>query len=160
VRNRLFLGLLVGAALTIGLTACGSDDEDAASDTAATPQATTQAAATSAATQVPAAAAATPATPQAITVRAGDFFYEPSPLSAKVGTIVVTMQNVSTENRPHTFVVKGRDGSDMAKTERIAAGQSGTLEFTIREAGAYEYYCNLPGHADRGQKGTLTVTAS
>jgi uncharacterized cupredoxin-like copper-binding protein len=48
----------------------------------------------------------------------------------------------------------------MAKTDRIAAGQSGAVEFTIQEAGAYEYYCSLPGHADRGQKGTLTVTAS
>ena len=28
MRNRLFLGLLAGAALTIGLTACGSDDDD------------------------------------------------------------------------------------------------------------------------------------
>jgi uncharacterized cupredoxin-like copper-binding protein len=47
----------------------------------------------------------------------------------------------------------------MAKTDRIMPGQSGRLEFTIREAGTYEYYCNLPGHADRGQKGTLTVTS-
>jgi uncharacterized cupredoxin-like copper-binding protein len=165
VRKRLILGLLAGAALTLALTACGgSDDDDAAGEATAAPQATS-AAATAAATPAPAAAATTAPTqaaaaaPQAIELRAGDFFYEPSTLNAKAGTIVVTMQNVSDGNRPHTFIVKGKDGSDMAKTDRIMPGQTGKLEFTIREAGTYEYYCNLPGHADRGQKGTLTVTS-
>src|SRR3712207_687361 len=40
VRNRLILGMLAGVALTAALTACGgSDDDDAASDATAAPQA-------------------------------------------------------------------------------------------------------------------------
>lgn len=164
-RNRLILGLVAGAALTAALTACGgSDDKNEAASTAS-PQGPS-AAATIVASSAPAAAATSAATqaasaaPQAIAVKAGDFFYDQTALTVKPGAVVVTMQNVSDGRRPHTFYIKGKDGSDVVKSEEIAPGQTGTIEFTIREAGTYEYYCNLPGHASRGQKGVLTVAAS
>ncbi len=76
------------------------------------------------------------------------------------GAVVVTMTNEGPE-RPHTFVVKNKSGDgDLAKTERVAQGQMATLEFNVTEEGTYEVYCNLPGHADRGQRGTLTVSRS
>jgi uncharacterized cupredoxin-like copper-binding protein len=36
-------------------------------------------------------------------------------------------------------------------------GKSGWLEFETTEAGAYEFYCTVPGHKDAGMRGTLTV---
>jgi uncharacterized cupredoxin-like copper-binding protein len=160
VRNRLFLGLLAGAALTIGLTACGSDDEDAASDTSATPQAT-QAAATTALTQAPAAAATqAPAAPQAVEVKMGDFYFEPKEIAVRSGAVKATLVNQA-ERREHTYVIKNKGGSgDLAKSSEVTAGQSVTFDFTLTEEGVYEVYCSLPGHASRGQVGTITVTAS
>ena len=164
MRNRLILGLLAGVALTAALTACGGSDDDTASDATAAPQATS-AAATTAATSAPAAAATTAPTqaaavPTAFTIKAGDYFYEPTELRARPGTITVTMTNEGPE-RPHTFNVKNKSGDvDLAKSERVNVNGTTTLEFTIMEDGAYEVYCSLPGHADRGQRGTLTVSRS
>jgi plastocyanin len=175
VRNRLILGLLAGVVLTAALTACGgSDDDDVASEATAAPQASPAAEATAApqaspaagatgATQAPAAAGTTApspavAAPAAFTIKAGDYYYEPKDLRARPGAITVTMTNDGPE-RPHTFNVKnvGGDG-DLAKSERVNVNATTTLEFTIMEEGTYEVYCSLPGHADRGQRGTLTVS--
>ena len=165
MRRKSILGLVAGVALIAVLSACGgSDDDDTASDATAAPQATS-AAATTAATSAP-AAAATPAptqaaaVPTAFTIRSGDYFYEPKEFRARPGVITVTMTNDGPE-RPHTFNVKNRSGDgDLAKSERVNVGGTATLEFTIMEEGTYEVYCSLPGHADRGQRGTLTVSRS
>lgn len=163
--NRLIIAL--AAALTLAAaSACGSDDDKDAGGTQNSTQATTAAgappatqagAATSAATQ---AAGAANTAPQAITVKSGDYFYEPKDIRVRPGKIVVTMPNEGPE-RPHTFTVKNKSGSgDLFKSERVNQGQTATLEFEIMEEGTYELYCNLPGHADRGQRGTLTVARS
>jgi uncharacterized cupredoxin-like copper-binding protein len=61
--------------------------------------------------------------------------------------------------RPHTFVVKNKSGDgDLFKSDRVPVGEPVTLEFSVMEEGTYEVYCSLPGHADRGQRGTLTVS--
>jgi uncharacterized cupredoxin-like copper-binding protein len=166
VGNRLILAMTAALALAAA-TACGGSDDDKdsgstqnisqATTDAGAPPATQAAVATSAPTQ---AAAVTSAQPQAITVKAGDYFYEPKEISVRPGTIVVTMPNEGPE-RPHTFTVRNKSGSgDLFKSERVNQGQTATLEFEIMEEGTYELYCNLPGHADRGQRGTLTVSRS
>jgi len=148
--KHVILGALAGVAMLVLLTGCGgSDDKETASQTQATqaPAGTTGGADTTA------------AAPQALEVKAGDYFYDPNDLTVKAGTVTITMANAGPD-RPHTFNVKNRNGSgDLAKLPQVRVGQSGTLEFTIMEAGTYEVYCSLPGHADRGQKGTLTVTS-
>ncbi len=160
--NKLILGLLAGAALTAALTACGgSDDETATSDATQAPQATSAAAATTSTGGGAAAAAPqAPAAPQAIAVKAGDYFFDPKDYRVRPGVITVTMTNEGPE-RPHTFVVKNRSGDgDLAKTDRVPVNANSTLEFTLMEEGTYEVYCSLPGHADRGQRGTITVARS
>ena len=148
--KRTVLGALAGLALLSLLSACGSDDE---------PAITSQ----SQGTQAPAGAAAgeaTVAAAQSLEVKAGDYFYEPKDLAAKTGAVKITMTNAGPD-RPHTINVKNKDGNgDLVKSERINVGQTGALEFTVTEVGTYEVYCSLPGHADRGQRATLTVTAS
>jgi plastocyanin len=176
--KRTLLGALAGVTLLSLLTACGgSDDEnetagqtESPTSQVQAPASPTEAVATQApapatqaqATQAPAptTAAAAPAAPavQVLEVKAGDYYYEPSGLTAKVGPVKITMAN-SGPDRPHTVNVRNRNGSgDLVKSERVNVGQSGSIEFTVMEAGTYEVYCSLPGHADRGQKGMLTVT--
>jgi len=43
-------------------------------------------------------------------------------------------------------------------TPDLAAGESETLDLSSLEPGEYEVICAIPGHADAGMKGTLTIT--
>ncbi len=137
------LGALAGvaAAAVAVASACGGGS----SEPTATPQATTP-------------------TLQEIKVTALEngpqYAFDQSEIKVKPGTIRVTFTNNGSE-RPHTFNVKNRNGEgELVKSERANVGSSLTLEFTIAEEGRYEYLCLLPGHADRGQRGTLIVSRS
>ena len=163
MRKGLILGVIASAVLSVALSACGGSD-DKTESTTDSPQATTAAVATTAAAQAAAAPAPAPApaaaVPQAFEVKGGDFFFEPKDLTARPGPITITFANQA-ERRDHTFVVKTKDGSgDLVKSPEVKAGDSAKFEFTLSEEGTYEVYCNLPGHASRGQVGTLTVRRS
>ena len=150
--NTRVLGRLAAAVvLAVLLAGCGGGDDtnESAQATAAAPAAPTAVAA--------ATAAPTPAGPQVLEVKAGDYYFEPKDLTVKPGAVVIKLSNAGPE-RQHTFHVRNKSGDgDLAKSERLDVGASGTVEFTLTEAGTYEIYCSLRGHADRGQKGTLTV---
>ncbi len=87
----------------------------------------------------------------------GDYYFEPRALAVRAGTITVQITNVGPD-RPHTFNVRSPGGGDIVRSGRIEVNQSGAVTFPIEEPGTYEFYCVLPGHADRGQRGALTVT--
>jgi plastocyanin len=96
---------------------------------------------------------------QSLRVEMGDWFYEPASWTVRTGTVNVTLVNNS-EERQHTFVIRNQAGEgNLAESEPIEAGATGTLAFNISAPGTYEVFCRLRGHADRGQKGTLTVQA-
>lgn len=44
-----------------------------------------------------------------------------------------------------------------AKTPRIAAGQTATVEFVADKTGTFEYYCSVGTHRALGMKGKLIV---
>lgn len=44
-----------------------------------------------------------------------------------------------------------------AKTERVQAGNSASVEFTADKPGTYEYYCDVGNHRQMGMKGNLVV---
>jgi FtsP/CotA-like multicopper oxidase with cupredoxin domain len=48
-------------------------------------------------------------------------------------------------------------GTDLA-TGDLAAGDGETLDLSSLDAGEYEVICSIPGHADAGMTGTLTIT--
>lgn len=155
MRAGIVLRLIAVATLALMLAGCGGADEaDEKKETAAenTPAAATAAAAVT--------TAPTPAGPQILEIKTGDYFYEPKDITVRPGAVAIKLNNEGPERR-HTFNIKNKGGDgDLVTSERIEVGQSLTVEFTITEEGTYETYCSLPGHADRGHTGTLTVKRS
>jgi uncharacterized cupredoxin-like copper-binding protein/mono/diheme cytochrome c family protein len=74
-------------------------------------------------------------------------------LEASAGTVTFTLSNASPV--PHNIAVKG-GGVDSPPSETIQGGGTTTLSVDL-PAGAYEFYCAVPGHEAAGMKGTLTV---
>ena len=117
-----------------------------------TPQPQTQAQPTEAMTSPAAAADTSATTPQAITVEGNEFAFSPSTITAKMGQpITVTFKN--TGKYPHNFTVADLN----VQTKTIKTGEQDTVTFTPSKTGSFTYVCTVPGHEDKGMKGTLTV---
>ena len=103
------------------------------------------------------ALAATTAQAQGTTLTAGEqgprYFYDPAALSLPAGQVTLTVANNG--GRPHNFVID----EFRVHTPDIPRGQAAQVTFNA-QPGTYTYYCDLPGHYDRGMHGTLTVTAA
>jgi len=78
-------------------------------------------------------------------------FVPPDP-EVKDGQVSVTLNN--TDQIPHDFTI---DALGVKYT--VDAGSSVTETFEAKP-GVYDFYCSIPGHADAGMKGTLTVLPS
>ncbi len=86
-----------------------------------------------------------------VTVTATDFKFDPANITAKAGeTVNVTLVNKGTA--AHTFVIK-----DAGVNLRAEPGQTAKGSFTAPKAGTYDIVCDVPGHADQGMTGKLTV---
>lgn len=95
-----------------------------------------------------AAAAGVPAT---ILVEMSEFAIEPAALSAPAG-VPLTFSVANVGQIEHDFTIV-----DHGTTEPIAAGGTGELAVEPLEPGEYAVLCMVPGHADSGMSGTLTV---
>jgi plastocyanin len=133
-------------ALTLLVLACGSggDDDNGGGGNGGSAQATT----------APSAQA------QTLTIRAGDWFFEPNNWRVRAGAPVnVTFQSTG-PMFPHTFAIKNLNGEgELFTSDRFENGQTGNFTFTVAQPGTYRVICVIRGHEDRGQTGTLTVTA-
>jgi uncharacterized cupredoxin-like copper-binding protein len=104
-------------------------------------------------------------TPQVVELQALEqgqaYLFNQTELRVKPGAVTVRFSNAATSGRPHTFDVKTKDGSgDIVRSDRVDPGKSLDVSFNVTEEGSYQFICLLPGHADRGQKGTLIVAGS
>jgi uncharacterized cupredoxin-like copper-binding protein len=89
-------------------------------------------------------------------VDATEFAYSPNTFTAKVGEkITFNVTNKGTID--HTFVILGQNGQEAAKI-LIAVGATQQLEYTPTAAGDYKIECDIPGHAEAGMTGKLTVS--
>jgi len=80
------------------------------------------------------------------------FKFEPSTLEVPAGTeVVVQFKNAGA--MAHNVQFPEFD----AGTETIGSGKSETFRFTAGESGTYEYLCDVPGHAQAGMTGEITV---
>ncbi|MEX5721312.1 cupredoxin domain-containing protein [Geodermatophilus maliterrae] len=146
-RGRRCGAVLVIAATLGALTACsgGSDAPDAAA-----PSST----GTSSSTGGPATPA--PETPASSSLPAGlvDFAIEMPETELEAGTYRIDVANDGRAS--HDLVVEDAGGSEVAATEILTPGGSGTLEVTL-EPGEYAFYCSVGNHRGMGMELVVTV---
>ena len=89
---------------------------------------------------------------QKVTVEAKEFAFTPSTITLKKGQPVqITFKNMGAF--PHNLTIVDLN----VKTKTIQPGEQDTIQFTPDKTGQFTFMCTVPGHADKGMKGTLTV---
>jgi plastocyanin len=79
--------------------------------------------------------------------------YNTKQLSAKAGTVTITMANMS----PLEHNVTVAEGSKVLGATPTFVG--GTRSLTLKlKPGKYTFYCSVPGHRQAGMEGTLSVS--
>jgi plastocyanin len=144
--------MAVAGALVAG---CGSGDDGSSDATAAggggygagTPAKTTTAA--------PAAAAGAGGTLKLAADETNGLAFDHKTLTAKAGTVTITMDNPSTGSLPHAIAVEGPGGVD---EDGAVAQPGGTSKVSLKlKPGTYTFYCPVGSHRSAGMEGTLTV---
>jgi plastocyanin len=79
--------------------------------------------------------------------------YNTKTLSAKAGTVTITMANMS----PIEHNVTVAEGSKVLGATPTFVGGSKTLTLKLKP-GKYTFYCSVPGHRQAGMEGTLNVS--
>jgi plastocyanin len=157
-----FAILLSAGALALGVAACGGSSSTSSSAAAA-------AGASAATSSTPAATSSTSSSASAaasgssgagashLNISAnpkGALMFSAMHLAAKAGTVTITFTNKAPEG--HNFTLMGPAGQKVGATPTFNGG-SKTLSVKLKP-GKYVYICSVPGHAQGGMKGTLTVT--
>lgn len=70
--------------------------------------------------------------------------------SVRHGSVTFKFKNAG--KLTHDFKIAGK------KTKTITKGKSAAPLTVSLKKGTYKYVCTIPGHADKGMKGTLRVT--
>ena len=86
-------------------------------------------------------------------VELGRFVIQPAVLDAPAGNLRLRVTNVDPD-LVHDLVVYGKG------TRRLSPGDSQTIEIPDAVAGQYRMWCDVPGHANAGQVGTLVVNTA
>jgi|FLYL01.1.fsa_nt_gi plastocyanin len=84
-----------------------------------------------------------------VEVEAGDFFFQPASLEAKVGQ-PITVKFTNSGQATHTFTV-----DEFRAEAEAAGGEEAEVTFTPNEAGEFTFYCRI--HPSQMQ-GSLRVT--
>jgi len=78
--------------------------------------------------------------------------YDTTELTAKAGKVTIDFDNPAAIE--HDVAIE-QDGNEIAKSALISEGETSvTAEL---EPGTYTFLCTVPGHAEAGMEGTLTV---
>lgn len=100
----------------------------------------------------PSGAMMSPEAGQTVTVAGTEFAFTPSTITVKKGQpVTVTFKNNG--QYPHNFTVAELN----VKSDTVGPGQQTIVAFTPDKTGSFTFICSVPGHADRGMKGTLVV---
>jgi plastocyanin len=78
--------------------------------------------------------------------------YDKTSLAAKPGKVTIDLTNPSALE--HDVAIE-RDGKEIAGSELISEGE--TSVSAELEPGTYTFLCTVPGHAEAGMQGTLTI---
>ena len=106
--------------------------------------------------QAPATGAPTASAPVAGAIQLGvlgnNLAFDKKTLVARAGKVTITLTNASPI--PHDIAIKG-NGIDV-KGATVSGGGRSTVTAVLKP-GTYTFYCSVPGHAEAGMRGTLTV---
>jgi plastocyanin len=165
VTTVLVLAAVATAVLTAGVPAKGSVPPTKTQELAPIPVVSAPVPASSAsasseptATTGAPAPASSPASGKATTLAlaanpSGLLAYNTKQLSAKAGTVTITMANMS----PLEHNVTIAEGSKVLGATPTFVG--GTRSLTLKlKPGKYTFYCSVPGHRQAGMEGTLSVS--
>jgi uncharacterized cupredoxin-like copper-binding protein len=75
-------------------------------------------------------------------------------LSAKAGTVTLTLDNPTSAGVQHGIAIEGNGVATSGPV--VAAGSTSTVTAKLK-AGTYTFYCPFDGHRAAGMTGTLTV---
>ena len=143
-----------GAAwFALGLAACGGSSSSGSSAPATSTS-------NDAATSSSAASAASAAGARATTLTnsadpSGELKFEKSSMNAKAGKITIEFTNTSSV--PHNLAIVNLATLAVVATTPTFSGGTQSVTVTLKP-GRYGFVCTVPGHAEGGMQGTLTVT--
>ena len=72
-------------------------------------------------------------------------------LTAHAGKVRIVLTNPSSSGMPHGIAIRGHGSGRV-----VGPGGTSTVTATLKR-GTYTFLCPVPGHAQRGMTGTLTV---
>ncbi len=153
-KHAITAALLLGV-MSIALTACGT--ADATPTTQAPPAAVVDNTAVPN-TPVSDNSVAPPSSVTKTTNQVGIILSEwtitPNNLAIPSGNVEFVVTN--TGKFGHNLSIS-KDGTEIGKTSTFTSGEGAQTLAVALQPGTYEILCNVPGHADKGMKGTLTV---
>lgn len=79
--------------------------------------------------------------------------FDKASLTSKPGKVTIDFENPAAIE--HDVAIEGPEGKELAVSARIGKGK--TSVSTDLAAGAYTFFCSVPGHREGGMEGTLTV---
>lgn len=90
---------------------------------------------------------------QGVKITAEKYKFTPTDLTFKAGVpITVVLSSIAGD---HSFAVDALN----LKSREAEKGKPVVFEFTVAEAGTYEFYCAHGSHKEKGMTGSLTITA-
>jgi len=139
---------LVFSAALATLTACGGSGDDTAAAGSSSSAAGSSTADDSGSSSAPAGQG------QQITATEADFSISLDSTDLEAGDYEIDVVNDG--GATHDLVVE-KDGADVAKSDTIAPGDSGSVSVSL-EPGTYVFYCSIGTHRGMGMEVTVTVT--
>jgi uncharacterized cupredoxin-like copper-binding protein len=85
-----------------------------------------------------------------VSVTGKEYKFTLSKKTVRHGSVTFKFKNAG--KLSHDFKIAGK------KTKIITKGKSAAPLTVSLKKGSYKYVCTIPGHADKGMKGTLKVT--
>jgi uncharacterized cupredoxin-like copper-binding protein len=87
-------------------------------------------------------------------VESNGLSFDKKTLTAKAGSVTLTLDNGSGNAQPHAIAVEGKGIDKAGKV--VGPGSTSTVTVTLKP-GTYDFYCPVPGHKAAGMEGKLTV---
>jgi uncharacterized cupredoxin-like copper-binding protein len=142
--------VLVAALLlvSVALAACGGGDDDSSTSGGATAAQTTEAPSGG-------GTGAAAATLAETADESGGLSFSRSELTARAGSVTVTLDNPDGNQLPHAIEIEGNGVEE--ETDTIQPGGRGSVTVDLRP-GRYTFYCPVGNHRQAGMEGTLTVS--